>query len=148
MTAKQESLLLYIGAPGSTREFIDPIRIMKGLFLFAQEAPQSVRRVGGAYDFEPFHYGPCAFEIYDDLTKLESAGLLTSRQVPGRSWKQYAVSATGRRQLTAVARAWNPRAVEYLAALRRWCTSLSFSALLTSIYKKYPQYAVYSVFRR
>lgn len=148
MTAKQESLLLYLGAPGTPQEFMDPIRIMKGLFLFAQEAPQAFRKADGVYDFEPYHYGPCAFQIYDDLATLERAGILASQQVPGRSWKQYAVSEAGRKHLSAISGTWNPGAVEYLGVLKRWCASQTFTALLNAVYQKYPQYAVYSVFRR
>ncbi len=41
----------------------------------------------------------------------------------------------------------DPKGVRYLEALRRFTLSLGFHDLLRAVYKKYPEYAVNSVFK-
>jgi hypothetical protein len=150
LTPRQESLLLYIGSPGRSGDdgFVDPIRIMKGLFVFAQETPNAWRKPGVMYDFEPYHWGPCSFAIYNDLDALEAAGLVASQSAPGRTWKRYGLTPAGSVAYRQLAASWNRDAVAYLAKLRGTFSSMTFSALLEAVYNKYPAYALYSVFRR
>jgi hypothetical protein len=42
---------------------IDPIRIMKGQFLLAQEAPGRVARGNGALSVFPYQYGPYSQQV-------------------------------------------------------------------------------------
>jgi hypothetical protein len=51
---------------------LDRIHIMEALFLLQ-------KRVGGIpnfFQFEPFFYGPCSFEVYESLFALERNGFV------------------------------------------------------------------------
>jgi len=46
-------------------------RLMKYLFLMKKEY-----EIDNEYNFIPYSYGPCSFEVYEDLEKLEKMGLI------------------------------------------------------------------------
>ena len=145
MTGQQKLLLLFIGA--ENRE-IDPIRIMKGQFILSKETPGSWLSPDMRYHFVPYSFGPCSFEIYSDLDSLERQNLIRGTQPPQQSWKNYAVSNDpGNRELESVRNEFRPELLKYVLEVRRFVDSLNFRALLTAVYKKYPDYAVNSVFR-
>jgi uncharacterized protein YwgA len=74
--------LLY--SPGLSGKFGEPIkgytRLEKLLFLLDRESGLG-RIIEKDYNFEPFDYGPCAQEIYDDVEMLKDAHLLSAGQV-------------------------------------------------------------------
>lgn len=143
LTDRQQTLLQFLG--GSESAETDPIRIMKGLFLFAQKTPGAWLPEETKYVFKAYDYGPCSFDIYDDLKFLESAGLILSKQRPGESWKRYQISEKGK--LALEKSSVNPQALAYLKTIRSFVDSLSFSQLLKTVYKEFPNYAVNSVFK-
>ena len=145
LTPRQQTLLVFLNHKGSQE--LDPIRIMKGLFLFAQQAPTDWVPRDARYEFEPYDYGPCSFQIYADLDQLRQSGYVTASQVPGRSWKYYSLTAEGRKIAQRVIKGMNTHAVTYLQTLRDFVTKISFRQLLTAVYRRYPEYAVNSVFK-
>jgi uncharacterized protein len=146
LTLRQRSLLVFIGISNSGQ--LDPIRIMKGQFLIAMETPAEWLPADARYEFQPYNYGPYAPPIYTDLHELERSGLVTSRQALGQSWGYFSVTDAGKKTADAIAAAMPPQLVEYIASIRKFVTSLSFSQLLSAVYKRYPEYAVNSVFKR
>ena len=66
---------------------------------------------------------------------------------PGRSWKSYTITPSGRSAVLARERDADPRLTEFLGRIVRWVGGRSFSDLLRSIYAAYPEFAVNSVFR-
>lgn len=147
ISPRQKTLLLFLSA-GQDQE-IDPIRIMKGLFLFAMESPREWLDQESRYEFIPYYYGPCSFQIYSDLDYLTEEGYVFSRERPGQSWKYYSLSREGARKAEDLARAKpiDDRAVGYLKAIYDFVSNSSFHHLLTVIYNSYPKYAVNSVFK-
>lgn len=145
LNSRQEILLVFLGAGGGQE--LDPIRIMKGLFVFGREAPQEWFPPEAHYEFEPYLYGPCSFQIYADLDQLVALGHAQHRRAPGRSWKYYSLTRKGARFAKRIARAMHPDAIKYLQAIREVMSTLSFRQLLTQIYRRYPEYAVNSVFK-
>ena len=124
--------------------YIEPIQVQKTLFKLAHEAglPESER-----YEFRPYNWGPCSFEIYDDLDSLQADGLIEA--VPtGQGWSAYRIIAKGdqrTKELRDVASA------DHLASLdstREWVTSRTFRRLLTDVYREYPAFAEQSLFER
>jgi hypothetical protein len=134
---KREALLAFIGASADP---IDPIRIMKGMFLFAHESDQSK---GIRYKFVPYSYGPCSFEIYDDLNALARASLIQS--IPGETrWPQYKVTDYGLDEIKKhVVRDVRDAVKQY----RKFVDKRDFTTLLKDVYKKYPDFASKSVFK-
>ena len=83
---KRDWLLLYLALPSTPNGDvlpIDPIRIMKGMFLFAMEEPVGPEE---RYKFVAYSYGQCSFKIYRELDGLEQDGYIHSSALPGRTW--------------------------------------------------------------
>ena len=87
---RQDWLALFLAFEGAP-DGLDPVRIQKGMFLFAMEAgvPE-----GQTYGFRPYNYGPMSRGIYDDLDRLVSEGTIEATPVEGQSWSRYVVTAT------------------------------------------------------
>jgi hypothetical protein len=146
MTRREWLLILcaYRGAPAG----LDPVRLQKGMFLFA--------RTGGIprdqqYRFKPYDYGPMSPTIYRDLDALVDEGLLTKEPVPGKQWSRYAATERG----FAVADERLGRlpesakdAARGLYAIKQRIATASFSELLEGVYREHPDMAVNSVFQR
>jgi hypothetical protein len=115
---------------------------MKGLFLFSQEssADQQLK-----YDFVPYSYGPCSFQIYDDLGTLAREHLIEKRPTAAR-WSEYIVTVEGKQRVDAIASRF-PKLFDELRGYNALVASKSFAELLRSVYANYPDYAVKSVFK-
>lgn len=135
---KRSWLLLTIG------ELIRPIQIQKTLFIFAQESGAPANQL---YQFVPYNWGPCSFEIYDDLTALRKEGFIDA--VPsGRGWNVYRLTELGRVKQEALRAKANADHIKALDEAREWVTSRDFETLLRDVYKKYPKYAKDSLFTK
>ena len=145
LTARQKTLLVFLGSDHQPE--LDPVRVMKGLFLISVETPGRWLKQESRYQFEPYTYGPCSFEIYSDLDQLGKWGYVTSKEAPGRSWRYYALSPRGKELARRVAEAMNRETVRYFKDVRDFVATTSFRQLLSVIYHHYPAYAVNSVFK-
>ena len=143
MLTRQDWLLLALSkSPGGA---MSPVQIQKALFLFGQE-------VGGLigaefYSFEPYDYGPFDAAICVDLRRLANEGRVRGKWSPGRSWKNYMLTGSGRNAVLAIENGADPRLTDFLRRTVEWVTERSFSDLLRSVYTAYPEFAVNSVFR-
>jgi len=142
---RQKLLLLFLES-GAPRE-LDPIKIMKGLFLVSKEALADWIGQEDRYDFTPYYYGPCSFQIYSDLSILEQKGYILSIEVQGQSWKYYALTKEGDQKAKSIIKEINQGLYLYIKKVREWVSKLSFRDLLAVIYKHYPDYAKESVFK-
>jgi uncharacterized protein len=125
---------------------LDPAQLQKVLFLLAQEVP-AVLGVPNFYQFVPYNYGPFSKLVYVDAEMLAQAGLVNMLRAPGSSYPIYQITPAGAIRARVDAREADPRAFQYLTALVNWAKGLTFSQLVTSIYKKYPAFRVNSVFQ-
>jgi uncharacterized protein YwgA len=78
---RKDLLLLLLYSPGSTGDVAEPIngrtRLMKLLFLLQENFPlEKLLGSKRVYDFQPYHYGPFAKDVYDDLEFLENVNLV------------------------------------------------------------------------
>lgn len=145
LDARQQALLLFLAA--GDREPLDPIRIQKGMFIFAQEAPADWLPHEGRYQFVPWHWGPFSAEIYSDLERLERLGHISSEEAPGYSWRRYRPTPGGADLAHCISETMMPDALRFLGRLRHFVQTVSFRRLLEQVYKRYPQYATNSLFR-
>ena len=143
MLARQHWLLIALSK--SPDGVMSPVQIQKSLFVFGQEAGDSI----GAefYSFQPYDYGPFDAAIYTDLRRMMSEGHVRRQRSIGRSWKGYAITDTGRTAALILERDADVRLAEFLQRIVEWVGGRSFSDLLRSIYAAYPEFAVNSVFR-
>lgn len=136
---RRDWLLLFLSLDTPENRSLDPIRIMKGLFLTSQEDGIEL-----GYTFEPYHYGPCSFDVYKDLNQLVAEGLVEEIPVPGQTWNLYAPTSSGVERAKSLEVPQS--AIEKLSNQRNKVISLSFLKLLQFVYQKYPQFAKNSVF--
>lgn len=143
LTKKQQTLLAFLAASADVE--LDPIRIMKGLFLLAQEAKSSTLAYEDKYEFVPFNYGPCSFEVYRDLDYLRSKCLIKQTRQSAESWFRYSITEDGLRVFASLDL--NVHLNKYIRILNEFVRSLSFADLLKVVYAEYPDFAVKSVFQ-
>ena len=142
MTPK-EQLLCFITADDRP---VDPIRIMKGLFVFTKSVEAGeLPALSELFEFRPMGYGPCALDAYDALEALVDEGLVARRPVSGETWSTYIPTDKGKAAAAEVAKRAPDEIVEFLRQLREWCDKQSFTSLLRRIYHKWPEYAAKSV---
>jgi uncharacterized protein YwgA len=143
LTPRQKTLLLFLAAGAKE---LDPVRIQKGLFIFAKETPSHWVSPEARHEFRPYNYGPYSSQINADLAELRRRGLVKTSE-SWSSWHFYSATDEGREVAGEIATKVRAAMMEYLKALREWVTSLSFSDLLKQVYKSYPDFAKNSVFQ-
>ena len=143
MLTRQDWLLLALSK--SPRGAMSPVQLQKALFLFSQEVGGLIG--AGLYSFEPYDYGPFDAAIYADLRRSMLEGRVRGEWSPGRSWKNYMLTGSGRNVVPTLEEEADPRLTDFLRRTVEWVTERSFSDLLRSVYAAYPEFAINSVFR-
>lgn len=144
---RRDWLLLLIAHDASERG-LEPVRVQKALFLLAQEGDIPPEE---QYQFVAYNYGPMSVRVYRDVSALVHAGLAEHVPVPGYTWQPVRATAAGRRQAAALLAEASPAdhlAIARLHAIHHLVTALGFAELLEAIYRRYPEFASRSVFRR
>jgi uncharacterized protein YwgA len=141
----RDRLLLFIALDGAP-EGLDPIRLQKGMFLFAED---EATRPDEAYDFVPYDYGPMSTQIYRDLDFLAEGGLIAATPVEGQTWSRYSATEKG---LTAAKEMLGEEpsqtAARLLYEIKTDVSSRTYQQVLEDVYDRYPEFASKSVFRR
>lgn len=142
---RRDWLILFFGLKGAP-EGLDPVRIQKGMFLFAMEGGVAEAE---RYDFRAYNYGPMSSQLYGDVDALEQLGYITGDSVPGYTWRRYRATDKGYARAAELRDSSDsPEAVQRLYEIKNATTRLSFSALLDDVYERYPAFATKSVFRQ
>ena len=126
---------------------VDPIRIMTGAFIVTQEAPTAWLAPSARYQFVPEKYGPCSYDVYSDLDGLVDQGLVQATQASGRSWRYYSITPAGQSRAEDLRRRSSAEATDYITRVAEFVRGLPFGKLLKTVYARYPEYAVNSVFQ-
>jgi hypothetical protein len=144
MTTK-DWLLLFIcleGPEGYEPDSLEPVHIMKGMFLFAM---QSGRPPGELYQFEPYHYGPFSAEVYRDLDALVAEDSIRAERAAGQTWLVFYPTERGAQKARSLEETADPGDVASLIEIREYVVGLPFARLLREIYAKYPRFAARSL---
>jgi uncharacterized protein len=141
ITKRDWTLLVIDAAKPNT---LTPIQLQKALFLLSQNLPKETGK--HFYHFVPHNFGPFAKEIYDDASKLREEGLIDEISRPDQNWPEYRISVTGTERANEIRKSLPPNSQEYIKRLVEWIGRQSFSDLLHSVYKAYPEFAKNSVF--
>ena len=140
---RQTQILVFVA---SSSVPTDPIRIMKGLFLFSQRVLEGkLPPQESIFTFDARDFGPMSFDIYRELELLVQAGLVKAIPVRGETWSQFVATEKGLDEANRRLVFADSQVVDYLTALRNWTSAISFSELLRSVYHAYPEYAKNSV---
>lgn len=140
--ARSDMVLAALAAAGEGRSF-SPVQVQKLFFLLDREASHLV--AGPHFHFQPYDYGPFDREVYAELDALKLRGLVDT--AGDSNYRRYTLTQpgfeAGRQELAA----WSQEASDYAAQVTQWVQKLSFQQLVSSIYAKYPDMKVNSVFR-
>src|SRR5262245_47808593 len=71
---------------------LDRVKLMKVLFLAWHRTGKSAL---GPFHFQPYLYGPCAFDLYSRLDGLETSGLVRQMPHPVARWSPYHLTEAG-----------------------------------------------------
>jgi uncharacterized protein len=141
MTQRQSFILAALStAKGAS---FSPVQIQKFFFLLDKNLGQDV----GAphFDFKPYNYGPFDTTVYRELENLASEGLIDI-QVSG-SWRTYRLSTNAQPEADKGFAQFSKSAQDYIKRASDFVRSLSFSELVSAIYKAYPKMRQRSVFQ-
>src|SRR5260370_3271841 len=118
--------------PPAASPVLDPIRVMKGMFLFQNEdAPDAVSPLPAAPDeFASYAYGPFAAAIYHDLNELRALGFVQSTPVLGRTYSRWSITESGAALAEAKVEEISPERLRRLRHAKQIVLSKGFSELL------------------
>jgi hypothetical protein len=139
---KSEILLAGLAAGGENATYT-PVQVQKLFFLLDREASSTLG--GPFFKFVPYDYGPFDQAVYAGLDDLARRNLVMI-QSTGR-YRVYSLSQAGRLEGRRLLSALQPSARDYVSNVANWVRQLSFQQLVASIYNKYPEMKVNSVFR-
>ena len=134
-----------LAVAGSPDKRLSPVQIQKTLFLLGKNRRRDVGR--SFYSFKPYNYGPFDSQIYDDLRLLGFEGLVKRVKSSDRAWSEFELTPSGERRVREIKKVAPKDALSYVSKAAEWCRSVSFSHLVRSIYKLYPEFRQNSVFQ-
>ena len=138
---RRELMLAVLAAPGRPVSF-EPVQVQKLFFLIDREIPNLVG--GPHFGFRPYDYGPFDSAVYMELEDMSKVGLV---QIVAGYYRSYLLTADGYERGTAELGNVPEAAKNYILAAVQWVRGLSFSQLVSAIYKEYPDMKTASVFR-
>lgn len=138
---KKQMVLAGLGVSG--QKIHSPVQVQKLFFLIDKNIPQYIG--GPLFDFHPYNYGPFDKEVYRTIEELATEGLVEI--LPLTSRFHYRLTSEGQQQGETIYKSLLPEAQKYLTEVSNFVLSLSFSSLVSSIYKAYPEMRKNSVFQ-
>lgn len=145
LNEKQKLLMSLLFTPEQFNKELDPIRIMKGLFILTMKIPDHFLKE--KYSFVPYLYGPYCSEVYDDINLLSLKGYISINKNSGQSWLYYSLSKNGEDLAKTVLTSFDDKVAKFIFHIRSFIVSNSFNDLLKKVYAAFPDFATNSVFR-
>ena len=119
-----------------------PVQVQKLMFLLDDQVSKNVG--GPFYNFEPYDYGPFDKVVYEDLEGLFMEELV--QIIPGE-WRSYRLTESGQGEGEKFLNQMGDSLKKYTEDLSKFVRSLSFSQLVSAVYKGYPHMKENSVFK-
>ncbi|HDV6632647.1 TPA: hypothetical protein RJX14_001439 [Legionella pneumophila] len=121
-----------------------PVQIQKLLFLIQKKIPFCIEN---EFEFSPYDYGPFDKNVYKELEILASEGCVDIREHESSAWKTYGLTKEGSVKAKEVYNTLDDNTKNTIAKLSSFVRQLSFSQLVSAIYKAYPEMKQNSVFK-
>ena len=138
----KRDLVLAALAPGK-RASHTPVQVQKLLFLIDKEISDLID--GPYFDFQPYNYGPFDKAVYNVLFQLATEGLV---QILNEwTWKSYRLTVPGQQLGEELLDSLSGNAKDYIQKVSDFVRILSFTQLVSAIYKAYPEMRANSVFQ-
>lgn len=122
-----------------------PVQVQKLLFLIDKNVASTIG--GPFFHFQPYAYGPFDKQICDLLAKLKNEGDIEEVRNSSLQWAKYRLTTQGQKKGEVIMDSIDRGAKKYIVQLSTFVRSLSFSSLVSAIYKEYPEMRANSVFR-
>lgn len=135
--------VVLIGLYATNGKKLTPVQVQKLFFLIDNNLEKFID--GRKFDFQPYNYGPFDREVYVELEKLSREGMVYIDK-SGR-WPTYQISGEGKEHIKSQFENLPKNVKDYLIELGKFVTELTFSQLVSSIYKAYPEMRANSVFQ-
>jgi hypothetical protein len=143
LTHRQQIVLAALSA--NSPAAYAPVQVQKLFFLIDQHIAELIG--GKQFAFEPYDYGPFDRDVYAELEELKSKNLIAITPTGTGERRRYALTSEGQELGAQYLSKLPETAQEHLAKLSKWVCSLSFSQLVGSIYKAYPDMRANSIFK-
>ena len=141
----KNSAIIAAMAPANRSPFT-PVQVQKLMFLLDKEMSDEIG--GPLFNFEPYHYGPFDKSIYTRLRKLSQGGDVEIVTVEGQNWVNFRLTEPGQEKGDKELELLDSWVRKAIGTYSEWVRGLSFSQLVSSIYKQYPDTKANSVFNR
>ncbi|MDD5094684.1 MAG: hypothetical protein PHV74_09940 [Dehalococcoidia bacterium] len=123
--------------------FHSPVQIQKLLFLIDRNIPEEIG--GHHFNFQPYNYGPFDRTLYEVLEELKNEGLVEI--VQAHTWHEYKLTDKGQGLSLKLIEGLPARAKDYIRQVSEFVRELTFTQLVSAIYKAYPEMRANSVFQ-
>lgn len=137
-------LACLIGSGGSLKSKNEPvegsIKLMKEAFLLKNELGDKFK-----YNFVPYDFGPCSFEICDDLTTLIKDEIV--KEEKNGSFSIYSISDSHEEAITQLIEQLDLQVKNAILRIKKEFNKLTYYALIAYVYGKYPSMTKASKFR-
>ncbi|NNH47557.1 SocA family protein [Stenotrophomonas maltophilia] len=129
-------------ASGAHEEF-SPVQLQKLMFLIDRNIGSAIG--GPFFDFKPYDYGPFDVGVYNEFSVLSELEMGDCHG-DGKG-RRYRLNDEGRARAQEVIAKLQPEVRDYMKSIAEFVQKVSFTTLVSSIYKHYPEMKVNSVFR-
>ncbi len=127
-----------------TSESLSPLQIQKSLFLLSKDVSGISEKA--FYQFEPYDYGPFDSDIYTESDRFEEEGLVSIDNPKERGMRRYRITKKGSEYIEPKINKLEPDDRKVLDDTVAFVKGQSFSSLVHSIYKRFPEFKENSVF--
>ena len=115
------------------------------MFLLDRELPQ-IFDAQSRFEFRAYDYGPFDASVYHEIDRLRVAGLAAMAVEPGRSLRFYSATEEGGAAAEHLNGALNHDQRDFVSRVSAFVRQLSFSDLVSAIYRAYPEMRENSIF--
>ena len=114
------------------------------MFLIDRELADGIG--GPQFDFQPYNYGPFDKDVYGCLEKLVNSGHIEIVSVPGKRYPIYKMTNKGQEFGNEKLDSLKSWVKDGIKVYNEWVRRVSFTGLISAIYKSYPDMKKNSVF--
>ena len=140
---RQEFMLAAMSSAGTG--LYSPVQVQKLFFLLDENI---VKHWLGKplFKFKPHHYGPFDKEVYWELEALAQEGLANVLGPESVGPRTYHLTDQGVERGKSAFETFGPATQEYISDLVAVIRNMSFTDLVSAVYREYPEMKVNSVF--
>jgi uncharacterized protein len=140
---KQSDVLLIALTAAGENATLTPVQLQKLFFLLDKEAAHLLG--GPHFNHRPYDYGPFDSAVYNGMESLAQSDRASIVQSDG--YRVFSLTEQGFIEGKELLHSLPASTQEYLKNIADWVRQLSFQQLVASIYNRYPEMKINSVFR-